>query len=62
MALDEPQEDDRRYETDGITWLVAPKDHDYILGGEGVRVDHVDGWFGSGFSVSRLGSYSGSCC
>jgi len=64
MALDEPQDSDHRYDVDGITWLVPQKDHDYIMGGDGPRVDHVTGWFGSGFSVSRRGGHTGQagCC
>lgn len=62
LALDEPHDDDHRYETEGITWLVSPKDHEYVMGGRGIQVDHVSGWFGTGFSVSRRGGYVGGCC
>ena len=60
LALDEPKENDRTYKTDGITWLVAGDDHDQIVG-SGLEVDHISGWFGSGFTVLRKGA-AASCC
>ncbi len=62
MALDEPKDSDRAYETEGLHWLVAEKDHDTIMGQQGLHIDHVTGWFGSGFSISKRGAPSSSCC
>jgi len=62
MALDEPRDDDKLYDSDGIKWVVASDQHDTIMGRHGVRVDHQSGWFGSGFTIRRLGPYSGGCC
>jgi hypothetical protein len=60
MALDEPRDSDQQYKTNGVTWLVARDDHDSVLGPHGIRVDHVEGWFGSGFALTRKGQLA--CC
>ena len=63
MALDEPRENDKRYETDGITWIVDPDDEQRVMGEQGVRVDHSAGWFGGGgFIIRPVGEPARSCC
>lgn len=60
MALDEPREGDQQFETEGVTWLVAGEDQDSVLGRHGIRVDHVESWYGAGFALSRKGQLA--CC
>ena len=62
LVLDEPKEDDRRYEAAGFTWVVASDEHDRLLGQQGIRVDHVSGWFGSGLVISQRGRFAARCC
>jgi hypothetical protein len=55
MALDEPTKDDDIIEADGVTWLVAKEDRRDILTDNGLVVDYIKGWGGTGFTVSRRG-------
>ena len=60
MALDEPRDDDTSLEEGGFTWVVDPREADWILGGAGIVVDWVKGYMGEGLSVRRKESL-GSC-
>jgi hypothetical protein len=59
LALDEPKADDEVHEVAGITWLVSQRDAEYMLAGNGVRVDHFKEHWGAWFNVTRIGALSG---
>ena len=62
MALDEPKDEDLRFETDGLLWLITPQDHELLLkDSQGFRVDFIDDRHGSGFIVRRVGAAASSC-
>lgn len=62
MALDEPKEEDLRFETDGLLWVITPQDQEQLLAGaQGFEVDYIDDWTGSGFVVRRVGAGGSSC-
>lgn len=61
MVLDEPKDNDDKYEVDGLTYLI-----DKELSGQSgdVKVDFVDNGWQQGFVLSTanpLGSGGGSC-
>ena len=62
MVLDEPKNNDKHYEADGLSWLISERDDSYIMGGGGVKIDHVESWLGSGFQVYLKGRTGGGCC
>lgn len=61
MALDEPHDDDKKLEHDGLQWVVSGREEGMILGGMGVRIDFVEAWYGTGFMVSKAGEAAGCC-
>ena len=60
MALDGPKEDDTREEVDGLTFVIDKSQERMVGIGRDIRVDHMDGSFGSGFHIST--TLSSSCC
>ena len=59
MALDEPTIADRTFEVEGVKWMVSREAEPMIDLEQGVRVDHVNGPYGSGFYVSKLWGLGG---
>jgi Fe-S cluster assembly iron-binding protein IscA len=64
LALDEPKENDEKYEQDGLTFLV---DNNLLDTCGTIKVDFIDAGMRSGFSISSEkplgggGCSSGSC-
>jgi len=59
LALDEPKENDEKYEQDGLTFLV---DNNLLDTCGTIKVDFIDAGMRSGFSISSekpLGGGSG---
>ena len=46
---------------DGIPLLINKDDQRYITGGNGVRINFSESFYGRGFAVYRRGP-AGSCC
>ena len=62
LALDEPRDEDLRYEVDDLLWVVRRDDQASIMNGaQGLRVDYQSSWGRAGFVVSRVGA-GASCC
>lgn len=61
MALDEPRDGDKSFESSGFQFVVAERDEDWVLGGGGIRVDRIESGFGGFFHVSRRHGTDGCC-
>ena len=65
LALDEPKENDAKYEQDGLTFLV---DNNLLDTCESIKIDFIDAGMRSGFSISSAkpigsgGCSSGASC
>ena len=59
LALDEPKENDEKYEQDGLTFLV---DNNLIDTCGTIKVDFIDAGMRSGFSISSEKPLSGGGC
>ena len=60
MTLDESNEKDETFDTNGITFLIDPTVKDMIAKHGEVSIDYVDNAFRRGFMVSLKGSRD--CC
>ena len=58
MALDEPKEDDKIFQNNGITYLVNKELFELV---KPINVDFVETILGSGFSISSKLSSEGFC-
>lgn len=60
MALDEPKKDDTLVKVGAHTFVVGPRDADFIAD-PGVRVEFIDNYRGKGFYVcsARRRGYGG---
>ena len=61
MVLDEPKDNDDKFEVDGLTYLI---DKELSVQSGDVKVDFVDNGWQQGFvlsAVNTLGGGSGSC-
>lgn len=56
LALDEPTENDEKYEEGKLTFLIEKK-----LAGSfpGIIIEYQDSWFGKGFVVNMTGAGRG---
>jgi len=59
MSFDDPKDDDKRLESNGIEFLVDPTSFDYL---EGSEVDFDDGLSGKGFEVRNPNASSTCGC
>ena len=59
LALDEPKENDEKYEQDGLTFLV---DNNLIDTCGTIKVDFIDAGMRSGFSISSEKPLGGGGC
>ncbi len=62
MVLDEPKKNDKHYQVEGLSWIISEKDDSYIMGGGGIRIDHVKSWLGAGFQLSLKSRFQGGGC
>lgn len=53
LALDEPTENDEKYEEGKLTFIIEKKLADNF---PGVKIEYQDSWFGKGFVVSMTGA------
>jgi hypothetical protein len=60
MALDGPKDDDTCEQVEGMTFVIDKSQERMVGVGRDIRVDHMDGSFGSGFHISTTLS-SSSC-
>jgi len=59
LALDEPKEDDKTFEEDGVTFLVE----EGLLSSSGtIKVDFLEAGYRSGFSITSSNPVGGSGC
>ena len=61
LALDEPQEGDRREEIEGLPFVISERDASMVLYGGAVIVDFVEDGWRRGYHV-RVGAGAGSYC
>jgi len=59
LALDEPKENDAKYEQDGLTFLV---DNNLLTTCGSIRIDFTDAGMRSGFSISSTNPIGGGGC
>ncbi len=59
LALDEPKDEDKHFDVDGLTFVVDEGEAGDMLRRGGVRVDHRVGWWGVSFVVSP--TYDANC-
>lgn len=61
LVLDEPKDNDDKYDVDGITYLL---DKDLSAQTGEIRVDFIDSGYSKGFSITSekpIGGGGGSC-
>jgi Fe-S cluster assembly iron-binding protein IscA len=60
MALDEPKEDDHKYDNNALTFVMAPDVEQIVSQSGGVVIDYVDDGFRKGYTL-RLGNTADDC-
>ena len=60
MALDGPKDEDSCEEVDGLSFVIDKSQERMVGVGRDIRIDHMNGSFGSGFHISTTLS-SSSC-
>ena len=60
MALDEPNDDDEKFETGGLTFLIAPSVSKMVKSFGEINIDFVDYPWGGQITVKAAGSTE--CC
>jgi iron-sulfur cluster assembly protein/iron-sulfur cluster insertion protein len=59
MSFDEPKEEDTRFESEGVAFIVDPSSHAYL---EGSEIDFDDGLQGKGFEIKNPNAESTCGC
>ena len=60
LALDEPHDDDEKYDVEGLTFLVAPNVAQMLQSFGQVNIDYLSYPWGGQISVKAASA--GSCC
>jgi len=60
MALDEPKDEDKRFEENNMTFIMAPEVESTVNQNGGLNIDYVDDGYRKGYTVN-LGSGGGDC-
>jgi Fe-S cluster assembly iron-binding protein IscA len=52
MALDEPKDDDKRFEENNMTFVMAPDVESVVNQNGGLSIDYVDDGYRKGYTVN----------